>query len=142
MKRATILCLCLFLSGTALAMTGVNSAQSNDDFTAFWQRFKAAVVKGDKEAVVGLSRFPIRMPRRVRNIKDAADLRLRYREVFNKNVNAAKCFATEQPTDDPDNAKGKFVSCFDNLGDLFNYEFEHTGTGWRFVRLCRETLPD
>jgi len=142
MKRATILCLWLLLSATALAMTGVKSAQNNDDFVAFWQKFKTAVSKGDKEAVVVLSRFPIRMPRRVRNIKDAADLRLRYREVFHKNVNAAKCFATEKPADDPDNAKGKFVSCFDNLGDIFLYEFEHTGTGWRFVRLGRETLPD
>src|SRR6267154_6559718 len=98
-------------------MTGVNSAQSNDDFTAFWQRFKTAVVKGDKEAVVGLSRFPIRMPRRVRNVKDAADLRLRYREVFNKHVNAARCFAKEQPIADPNNPKGYVISCFDGKGD-------------------------
>src|SRR5260370_42653480 len=93
MKKVTIPCLCLLISAVVLAMAPVNSAHSDDGIEAFVQKFRAAVINGDKETVVGLSRFPIRMPGRVRNIKDAADLRQRYHEVFNKYTSAAKCLA-------------------------------------------------
>jgi hypothetical protein len=142
LKKATILYICLLLSVTVLARTAGNSAQSNDGFEAFRQKFKAAVLSSDKETVVGLSRFPIRMPGRVRNVKDAADLRQRYREVFNKRVNAAKCFAKEEPTKDTDNSKRYFISCFDGKGDDIDYVFEFTKTGWKFVRVDQFTLPD
>src|SRR5258706_16407165 len=99
MRRATILFTFLLLSVAVLTNAPVNSAHSDDGFEAFWQKFRTAIVNGDKEAVIGFSRFPIRMPGRARNIKDAADLRLRYREVFNKYTSAAKCFGGKY--DDP-----------------------------------------
>jgi hypothetical protein len=145
MKKAIILGMCLLLGGAVLTMAQGNPAQSNDDFEAFWQKFKAAVVKGDKETVVGLSSFPIRMPGRVRNIKDAADLRLRYREVFNKRVNAARCFPRDDSTPVPDDAdphKEYGVSCFDGGGDNIVYVFARTKTGWKFVRMFQYALQD
>ena len=142
MKRVSILFLCLLLSAAALAVPPGKPAQSNDGFNAFWKEFKTAVRSGDKEAVVALSQFPIRMPGRVRNIKDAADLRLRYREVFNKYTSATKCFATEKPVPDSENKNRFFAACFCCGGDELSYEFARTKTGWKFVRLDKVTLPD
>ena len=142
MKRVSMLCLCLLLSTVALAVPAGKPAQSNDSFEAFFKKFKTAVSSGDKEAVVALSQFPIRMPGRVRNIKDAADLRLRYREVFNKYTSAAKCFATEKPVADSEKPNRFYAACFCCGGDELAYEFERTKTGWKFVRLSKVTLPD
>src|SRR5215831_9747204 len=112
MKKAIVLSLCLLISPSVLA-----SGQSwKDDpvFVAFWQKFKAAVIAGDKETVVGLSNFPIRMPGRARPIKDAADLRLRFKEVFNKRTNAAKCFSSGEgdPVGQPESEHPKEYAAF------------------------------
>ena len=142
MRRVYILCLCLLLSASVLAIPAGKPAQNRDSFEAFWKKFKTAVSSGDKEAIVALSQFPIRMPGRVRNIKDAADLRLRYREVFNKYTSAAKCFATEQPMSDSENENRFYTSCFCCKGDALTYQFDRTTMGWKFVRLDKVTLPD
>jgi hypothetical protein len=156
MKKAIILGICLLLSGAVPLMGSGNFVQSDDGFDTFVEKFRAAVIKGDKETVVGLSGYPIRMPGRVRNIRDAADLRLRYREVFNKYANAPKCFAEKYndprfpesnnkyigPVRDSENPKlGRFF-CGDNTGYGINYILELTKTGWRFVRLDRFILQD
>lgn len=136
MKRATLLCLCLFLSGTALAITGGTYAKHDDAFQSFWQRFKSAVINGDKRAVAGLSRFPIGMSYGIRSIKNSAELNRRYLELFNKQTNAAKCFSNKKPVADADNAKLFTVGCPDAAGnEVVIYEFERTKTGWKFVRL-------
>jgi hypothetical protein len=151
MKKATILCVCLLISGVVLTRAHGDPSQSNNGFEAFWQKFRTAIIAGDKEAAIGLSRFPIRMPGRVRNIKDGADLRLRYREVFNKYTSAAKCFGEKyddprypesknkylEATIDSDNPKLARFNCSDNTGYYIDYIFELTRTGWRFVRIDR-----
>jgi hypothetical protein len=140
MRKATALCLCLLVSGTISAVA--NSAQNGDAFKPFWQKFKAAVIRGDRETVAGLSRFPIGMPRRARSIKNATELGRRYREVFNQPTDAARCFAKEKPIEDPNHPRGFLVSCFNNVGDEIDYAFEPTKVGWKFVRLDRFALPD
>ena len=145
MKKAIILCMCLLLSGAALAIAPGNSARSDDGFEAFWQKFKAAVIAGDKETVIGLSQFPIRMPGKVRNIKDAADLRLRYREVFSKYTSAAKCFAARDSDSVPvrqDNPKKVALFCGDGTGYWIVYDVDLTKAGWKFVRLERFMMKD
>jgi hypothetical protein len=136
MKRATVLCLVLILSGTALTVTVANSAQSNGTFNAFWQKFKTGVIMGDKEAVAALSKFPIGMSYGIRSIKNKAELSRRFKDVFNKQSNAARCFAKKEPEKDADNAKRFSVACPNEAGDdVVVYEFELTGSGWKFVRL-------
>src|SRR5260370_40031487 len=78
MKKATILCLCLLMSGAAVAMAA-NGPRANTTFPAFWQKFKTAVISGNKESVSSLSRFPLEMSYGIRTIKNSADLRRRYR---------------------------------------------------------------
>jgi hypothetical protein len=142
--KTTILFLSLVLTGAALATPYSTSTESNNGFDVFWQKFKVAVRKGDQEGIVSMSRFPIRMPGRIRNIKDAADLRLRYREVFKKDANATKCFAEQEPARDPSNEKRAFVQCesLNKAYDVAEYSFELTKNGWKFVRLDRYSLPD
>jgi hypothetical protein len=156
MKKTIILFVCLLMSAAVLAMARAGFAQSDDGFDAFVEKFRAAVIKGDKETVVGLSRYPIRMPGRGRNIKSPADLRLRYRQIFNKYANAPECFAEKYkdprfpesnnqyigPVRDSENPKlGRFF-CGDNTGYGVNYWLELTKTGWKFVRVDRFILQD
>ena len=148
MKKALVACLGLVLSGVVLASPG-QSWKDDESFVAFWQKFKVAVIQGDKETVIKLSSFPIRMPGRVRAIKDAADLRLRYKEVFNKRANAPKCFAKDdnEPVGQGEGGKPKEYGVFCDVetserGDVVVYFLKFTGGGWKFVRFTQEALPD
>lgn len=134
--RATLLCLCLFVSGTTLAMTGGTYSKRDDAFQIFWRKFKFAVISVDKSAVAKLSRFPIGMSYGISSIKNSADLSRRYREVFNKQTDAAQCFSNKNPVVDEDNTDRFTIGCPDAAGnEVVIYEFEQTKSGWRFVRL-------
>ena len=145
MKKLIVLCACFLITASTVA----SSAQSwKDDpaFINFWQKFKTAVISNDKETIVALSSFPIRMPGRVRAVKNAADLRLRYNEVFTKRTSAAKCFARDDsdPVGQPEGIHPKAYAVFCDLGtgDVLSYRFKLTSIGWKFVRLAQDELPD
>ncbi|MBN1255397.1 MAG: hypothetical protein JXA50_09010 [Deltaproteobacteria bacterium] len=136
MKKTIILCLVLVLSGAALALTVGKSVQSDDSVQVFWQKFKTAVIKGNKEAVVTLSQFPIEMPYGVASIENEDQLLGRYRELFNVQTNAALCFAKAKPEMDAEDPKQFAVACPDAAGNLVViYYFEQTKAGWKFVAL-------
>lgn len=145
MKKGLMLGVCFLLCSVALGSPG-QSWQEDKSFSAFWEKFKAAVIQGDKETVIKLSSFPIRMPGRVKAIKDAADLRLRYKEVFNKRTNAAKCFARDDsdPVGQTESGPPKeyAVICDMGTGDVASYSVKLTQAGWKFVRLSQDELPD
>ena len=102
----------------------------------FWTKFKAAVIKGDKDAIAQLSQFPIGMPYGVPAVKTRAQLIKRYGHVFNGETNAAKCFGEAQPVIDPDNRKRFTVGCKNAAGDeVIVYDFVLNGTGWKFKSL-------
>ena len=110
--------------------------QSADDFNVFWEKFKTAVIKGDKNTVGSLSKFPLGMSYGIRTVKSKAELTRRYREVFNKQTDAAKCFASRKPEADQTNHRKFSVACPDAAGnDVVIFEFEHGKTGWSFVRM-------
>ena len=121
----------------AFVFSGVSSAnQAPDDFKVFWEKFKTAVIKADKNAVADLSVFPLGMSYGIRSIKNKPELLRRYSEVFNKQTNAAKCFAAKEPEKDESNPKKFSVACPDSAGnEVVVYEFERSKAGWRFVRL-------
>lgn len=130
--RATILCCCLLLGGEAAGQR----AARGDGFDAFWQKFKAAVVGGDRAAVARLSKFPIGMSYGMRSIRNQADLRRRYREVFNEQTDAARCFANKRPKRDAADPKLYSVACPNEAGDeVVIYLFELTRAGWKFFAL-------
>lgn len=120
----------------SLLLPIISFGQPTDDFSAFWGKFKTAVINSDKNAVAGLSKFPIGMSYGIRSIKTKPELLRRYKELFNKQTDAAKCFATKEPEQDSTNKRKYSVACPDAAGnEVVIYEFERGATGWRFVRL-------
>lgn len=114
----------------------VQSAQGDTSIEAFWPKFNAAVTKEDKNAIAQLSQFPIGMPYGITAVKTSAQLTKRYRQVFNGETNAAKCFAEARPVIDPDNRKRFTVGCKNAAGDeVIIYGFVLTRTGWKFKSL-------
>lgn len=100
----------------------------------FWQQFKTAVANKNVDAIATLSRFPIGMSYGIASVKTKADLRRRYRKVFNEQTNAAACFSKAKPEVDPDNAKHFTVACPDEAGnEVVIYHFTRTRTGWKFT---------
>ena len=145
MKRAFIVCAFLLLGGATIPSSG-QAWKDDQTFIAFWQKFKAAVMTGDKQAVIALSSFPIRMPGRVRAIRDATDLKVRYQEVFSKRTNAAKCFARSDsdPVGQPEGGHPKEFAVFCDLGtgDWVVYTLKLTKVGWRFTRFSQQQQLD
>ena len=145
MTRAFILFLCLLTSGVAAGSSG-QEWKNDESFKTFWKKFRAAVIQSDKEAVVGLSSFPVRMPGRVRAIRDAADLRLRYKEVFNRRANAVKCFARDdsEPVGQPEGERPNeyAVFCDAGGGDVVVYTLKLTKAGWKFTKFSQQALLD
>ena len=120
----------------ALVNAPGQSAQVDTSIEAFWTKFKAAVIKEDKDAVAQLSQFPIGMPYGVPAVKTSAQLTKRYRQVFNGESNAAKCFGEARPVIDSDNKKRFTVGCKNAAGDVvIIYSFVLTRTGWKFKSL-------
>lgn len=118
------------ISGTAFAPQADNSIQE------FWQKFSAAVIKGDKVAVAGHTRFPVAMPYGMATVRNKAQLTKRYQTIFNGEANAVKCFATAKPETDPARAKAFSVACPNAAGDeVVIYSFTRTATGWKFTGL-------
>ena len=61
----------------------------------------------------------------IRSIKTKTELLKRYKEVFNEQSDAAKCFAKKEPEKDSSNAKRYSVACPDAAGsEVVIYWFE------------------
>lgn len=130
MKKITFLCLALLLASTALAQPSDPSPQ------VFWEKFRAAVVKGDKVTIANLSQFPIGMPYGMPGVKNKAQLVQRFRKVFFSETNAAKCFSKTQPEIDQNKPKEFEITCKNAAGDdVVVYSFALTRNGWRFRAL-------
>lgn len=129
--------LTIYLSLILLA-TSINvSAQT--DFNVFWKSFKAAVVKADKTTVAALTKFPLSMPYGIKTVRTKADFLKRYKEIFNGEADAAKCFPKAKLI--KDGTKNYIVYCgFKQMPDdmenmPIKYYFELTKTGWKFAGL-------
>jgi hypothetical protein len=136
MKKATILFLWLALVGPTWAQVSQKNLQSNAAIDVFWKKFRAAVTKSDKTLVASLSQFPIGMPYGVPTVRNNAQFIRRYREIFNGETNAAKCFREAGPEINPDNSAEFTVGCKNAAGDeVVIYSFGRTRSGWKFKRL-------
>ena len=123
MKTITTLSLLLLLSGAGT-------------FDTFWQDFRAAVSKHDVETIARLSKFPIDMSYGIASIKTKAQLAKRYRQLFDEQTDAARCFEKAKPEADADNPKHFTVACPDAAGnEVVVYHFQQTRTGWKFTGL-------
>ena len=108
----------------------------DDSREIFWEKFRAAVIKGDKAAVANMAQFPISMPYGMASVRNRAQLIRRYRDVFNHEGSAAKCFVGARPQTDPANSKEFTVGCKNAAGlEVVIYSFGLTRSGWRFKGL-------
>ncbi len=134
MRRTLTPILILLLATTALGLMSEPSAQA--DMTAFWEKFSMAVIKGNKTAVADMTRFPLELSYGMAKVKTKAELSRRYRQVFNEQTDAAKCFEKAKPEIDAANSKQFSVACPDAAGnEVVVYNFALTKTGWKFVSL-------
>ena len=121
--------LILLLSPNAFAQT---------DFSAFWKKFKPAVVAGDKAAVAEMTKFPLSMPYLVKAVKTKADFLRRYDEIFKGEANTAQCFRNAKPRKE----SGRYeIYCpfketpNDKENAPIRFVFELTKNGWKFAGL-------
>jgi hypothetical protein len=112
------------------------SLPTDSGIETFWAKFKAAVIKGDKPSVVAMTQFPVSMPYGQPTIKTSAQFLKRYRQVFNSEANAVKCFADARPETDPARPKEFTIGCDNGSGvKVVIYTFQLTKTGWKFKSL-------
>ena len=136
MKKSMILSLFLAVLANTLLPGSTISAQSDPSVETFWTKFKAGAIKGDKTSIAALSQFPIGMPYGVPTVKNSAQLIKRYRQLFNGEANAVKCFLDAHPVTDPDNRNRFTVGCKNSAGDeAIVYSFARTKAGWKFKSL-------
>ena len=116
-----------------------DKAQANADFSGFWQKFKSAVIAGEKTAVAGMTKFPLSMSYGIKAVKNKEDFLRRYDEIFKGEANAAQCFAKVEPQ--KQSAKEYEIYCpfKDTPNDMENapirFMFELTKGGWKFSGL-------
>ena len=114
------------------------NAFAQTDFSAFWKKFKSAVIAGDKAAVVEMTKFPVSMPYSVKSVKNKEDLLRRYNEIFKGEANAAQCFKSAEPNKS-ERRYEIYCPFKDTPNDRENapirFIFELTKTGWKFAGL-------
>jgi uncharacterized protein YfcZ (UPF0381/DUF406 family) len=117
------------------------SAFAQTDFSAFWKKFRSAVIAGDKASVAEMTKFPLSMPYEVKAVKNKEDFSRRYSEIFKGEANAAQCFASASAKPRKESARRCEIYCpfKDTPNDWENapirFIFEQTKDGWRFAGL-------
>jgi hypothetical protein len=112
---------------------------AQNDFSAFWKKFKNAVVAGDKAAVAGVTKFPLSMPYGVKAVKNKESFLRRYDEIFKGEANAAQCFAKAEPQKESAQRYEIYCPFKGTPNDWENapikFMFELTKGGWKFTGL-------
>ena len=115
------------------------NAFAESDFSAFWKKFKAAVIAGDKAAVADMTKFPLSMPYGVKAAKNKENFLRRYDEIFKGEANAAQCFRSVEPHKQSGREYDMYCPFKDTPDDKENapirFMFELTKAGWRFAGL-------
>ena len=127
-----------WLAGVLILLSFPN-AFAESDFSAFWQKFKSAVIAGDKATVADMTKFPLSMPYEVKAVKNKEGFLRRYDEIFKGEANAAQCFKSAEPQKESDRRYGIYCPFKDTPNDWENapirFIFELTKSGWKFVGL-------
>ncbi len=115
------------------------NAFAESDFSAFWKKFKSAVIRGDKAVVAELTKFPLSMPYLVKAVKNKEDFLRRYNEIFKGEANAAQCFGSAKPRKESAGRYEIYCPFKETPDDRENapirFEFELTKGGWKFAGL-------
>jgi len=116
-----------------------SNAFTETDLPAFWNKFRSAIIAGDKAAVAEMTKFPISMPYSVRAVKNKVEFLRRYTEIFNGEANAAQCFASAKPEKQSAGRCEVYCPFKETPDDRENAPirliFELTNSGWKFAGL-------
>ena len=122
-----------------LILLSFPSAFAESDFSAFWQKFKSAVIAGDKGTVAEMTKFPLSMSYGVKAVKNKEDFSRRYNEIFKGEANAAQCFKSAEQHKESDRRYEIYCPFKETPDDRENapirFIFELTKSCWRFVGL-------
>ena len=115
------------------------NAFAQSEFSTFWQKFRSAVIAGDKATIAEMTKFPLSMPYLVKAVKNKEDFLRRYNEIFKGEANAAQCFRSAEPRKESDRRCEIYCPFKETPGDRENapirFEFELTKSGWKFAGL-------
>ena len=127
-----------WLAGVLILLSFPN-AYAASDFSTFWQKFKSAVVAGDKVAVAEMTKFPLSMPYGIKAVKNKEDFSRRYNEIFKGEANAAQCFGSAEPHKESGRQYEIYCPFKETPDDRENapirFIFELTKSGWKFSGL-------
>ena len=122
-----------------LIMLSFPNVFSESDFSAFWKKFRSAVIAGDKATVADMTKFPLSMPYGVKAVKNKENFSRRYNEIFKGEANAAKCFVSGKPRKESVRRYEIYCPFKETPNDWENapirFIFELTKGGWKFVGL-------
>ena len=114
-------------------------AFGQSEFSAFWNKFRSAVIAGDKAGIAEMTKFPLSMPYLVKPVKNKEEFLRRYNEIFKGEANAAQCFAVGQPRKESAQRYEIYCPFKETPDDMesapIRFEFELSKGGWRFVGL-------
>jgi hypothetical protein len=131
MRKRTALLFCFLLL--------YQNAFAQSDFAAFWNKFKSAVIAGDKAIVVEMTQFPLSMPAFQKAVNNRADFLRRYAEIFKGEADAAQCFARAEPERESAQRYEVYCPFKDAPNDVENapirFIFERSKSGWKFAGL-------
>ena len=115
------------------------NAFAQTDFSAFWKKFRSAVIAGDKATVADMTKFPLSMPFSQKAVKDKEAFLRRYNEIFKGEANAAQCFTSGKPRKESTQRYEVYCPFKNTPNDWENapirFIFELTKTGWKFAGL-------
>ena len=124
---------------TILIVLLVPNAFAQTDFSAFWKKFRSAVIAGEKATVAEMTKFPLSMPYGVKAVKDKEDFLRRYNEIFTGEANAAQCFRSVEPQKESVRRYEVYCPFKESPDDKENapirFIFELTKSGWKFAGL-------
>jgi hypothetical protein len=127
-----------WLAGVLILLLSPN-AFAESDFSAFWHKFKPAVIAGDKAMVADMTKFPLSMPYEVKAVKNKEGFLRRYDEIFKGEANAAQCFGSAEPHKESVRRYEIYCPFKETPQDKENapirFIFELTKGGWKFVGL-------
>jgi hypothetical protein len=127
-----------FLAGILILLLFPN-AFAESDFSAFWNKFKSAVIAGDKAAVAEMTKFPLSMGYETKVVKNKRQFLRRYDEIFKGEANAAQCFPSAKPHQQSARQYDVYCPFKETPNDWENapirFIFELTKGGWKFAGL-------
>jgi hypothetical protein len=122
-----------------LILLAVPNVFAESDFSAFWKKFKAAVIAGDKATIAEITKFPLSMPYEVKAVKNKEGFLRRYNEIFKGEASAAQCFGSAKPRKESKQRYEVYCPFKDTPDDWENapirFIFELTKGDWKFVGL-------